>query len=80
VGRSYRDPIDRLVDETAAAMRAKLREKASMGYRGWTRREVRGVLGRKLREHVERAATDPEQWLDVANFAAMLWYGRNSDD
>lgn len=67
--------LDKMVDDTARAMRMKLRMKAGQGYRGWADHSCRGTLGRKLREHVERAAEDPEQWIDVANFAAMLWWG-----
>ena len=68
--------LDAMVDRVASAMRQKLHGKLAQGYRGWGRKNVRGVLARKLREHVTRAAVDPEQWLDVANFAAMLYDGR----
>ena len=71
--------LDDLVFDTAKAMRAKLREK-SFYMRGWSDPAIRGHLAKKLREHVKRAGRDPEQWLDVANFAAMLWHGRKKHD
>jgi hypothetical protein len=71
--------LNAMVARTAKAMRVKLHAKWAAGYRGWDDTAVRGVLGRKLREHVERAAADPEQWLDVCNLAAMLYDGRKRD-
>ena len=66
--------LDKLVDEFSHAMRDKLYLKKAHGFHGWDEKVMRGVLTRKLNEHVERARKDPKQWIDVANFAAFLWW------
>ncbi len=54
-----------LVNRTAKAMRARLKEKMLEGYRGWRwdEYEVRWRLTQSLRK---------KKWIDVCNLAAML--------
>lgn len=75
--RDERDLLNAMVLRVAADMQAKLAAKLAQGYSGWGDTggaEGEYLIGRLL-EHVERARSDPRQWLDVCNFAAMLYYG-----
>lgn len=58
---------DRMVDQLAVAMKAKLAKKRADGYGGWVNADV-GHLARLLVEHVRKG--DP---VDIANFAGMLF-------
>lgn len=62
--------LNALVDEFAKAMKRKLRAKLFSGRSGWD--DVKNAEGIRaaLLEHALRGET---QWVDVANFAAMLW-------
>ena len=72
------DKLNKLVDDFSMAMRRKLLLKKHQGFYGWNDKSYRGVIGKKLMEHVERARKDPSQWVDVANFAAFLWKPKDS--
>lgn len=67
--------LNTLVDAFAAEMKAKLLQKMREGYRGWDDHGLSTKLGLGLRNHAQRAIVeeDPEQLVDVANLAAMLW-------
>lgn len=70
-------PDDKAVDEFAAAMKAKLREKREQGRGGWDdpgQCEPR-TLARMLLDHLHKG--DP---VDVANFAMMLWHRNGGND
>lgn len=71
--RSESIALDRLVDRFAAKMKQKLQKKRREGYTGWNDPGFVNDLARFLSEHVTTAQRDPHQWIDVANFAAMLW-------
>ncbi len=78
-GENEYDRLTQMVGEVSTEMLLKLHRQASRGYHGWDDPRFRSKLGRMIREHVERASDDPEQWIDVANFAAMLWHGRKAN-
>lgn len=60
------------VDVFAAAMKAKLEQKARQGFRGWDDLENIIQIGDLLRGHVQRG---PGQAIDIANLAMMLhWH------
>jgi hypothetical protein len=62
--------LDALVDAFAAAMKAKLQRQRWRGWRGWDDPANRNVIRARLAEHLMKPG---DQWVDVANFAAMLW-------
>lgn len=62
-----------LVDGFAKAMRSKLLAKSRDGWSGWEHCSE-DELERRLLEHLARALRDPNQWVDVANFCAFLWW------
>ena len=63
--------LGRMVDRFAVAMKVKLRKKAQEGYGGWDDpvKFPDKNLHEGLFRHVERG-----DWIDIANFAAMIWY------
>jgi hypothetical protein len=65
-----RKALDALVDTFAAAMRAKLQQQWRRGWYGWDDPGNREILRARLAEHLAKPGS---QWVDVANFAAMLW-------
>ncbi len=66
------DELQNMVDNFASAMSARLLDKLDAGWSGWDDPVNRQMLLRKLKEHAERAKTKAD-FVDVANFAAMLW-------
>ena len=66
--------LEKLVERFSGAMLEKLKAKRRSGYTGWDRRIPAEDLERRLADHMVRAIHDPKQWVDVANFAAFLWY------
>lgn len=64
------DALDALVDSFATEMKSKLRWKVMQGRHGWDDATNRDGIKNALLEHATR---DSGQWVDVANFAAMLW-------
>lgn len=71
------EKINRAIDQFAEAMKEKMEEKYYEGYTGWDDiTGVEGVIVQKLKDHTRRGNG---QWVDVANFAMMLWNAsRNS--
>ncbi len=67
--------LQTLVDEFSKEMLDTLEGKELEGWRGWNwKRFSKRSLETRLQEHVARAIQDPEQWIDVANFCAFLWW------
>ena len=70
-----RQQLQMVVREFGAVMLAKLQTKRLRGFTGWNATNLPdSVLERGLMDHVARAMRDPKQWIDVANFAAFLWW------
>jgi hypothetical protein len=77
---STQEEIERLnqvVDEFAAEMKARLREQAVKGYRGWDNPEH---YQRVLTMLVEHAAASEGEEVDTANLAMILWSMRRRSD
>ena len=62
--------LNALVDAFAAEMKAKLQTKREDGFHGWDYLDAMPAIHRKYRQHLRR---QNNQWVDVANLAAMLW-------
>jgi hypothetical protein len=62
--------LGRAVDEFAAEMKARLREQAMKGYRGWDDPEN---YQRIVEMMVKHAAVAEGEEVDVANLAMILW-------
>jgi uncharacterized protein with PhoU and TrkA domain len=62
--------LDQAVDEFAAEMKARLREQAMKGYRGWDDPEN---YQRIIEMMVKHAAVAQGEEVDVANLAMILW-------
>ena len=69
--------LNRVVDEFAAEMKARLREQAVKGYRGWDDAEN---YQRILATLVEHAAASEGEEVDTANLAMILWSMRRRSD
>ena len=69
--------LNQVVDDFASEMKARLREQAIKGYRGWDDParydEIRDMM-------TNRAAVPSGQEIDVANIAMILWYLRRLSD
>ena len=68
--------LDAMVDAFAREMKKKLHAKALEGYSGWDDHECRDDIRAAMVEHATRGLF---QEVDIANLAAMLWNGRQSD-
>jgi len=67
------------VNDFSKEMKRKLLQKKDRGFEGWDCiNSENGQL--KLMTHFVRAIKDPEQWVDVANFAMFLWYTQTGRD
>jgi hypothetical protein len=64
------DRLDRAVDEFAGEMKARLREQAMKGYRGWDNPEH---YQRILEMMMQHAAVAEGEEVDAANLAMILW-------
>jgi hypothetical protein len=71
-----RKALDALVDAFAAEMRAKLQEQRRRCWYGWDDPANRDIIRARLAEHLAKPGS---QWVDVANFAAMLWNLEDGD-
>lgn len=70
------EEIDRLyqaVDDFAADMKARLREQAIKGYRGWDDPENYQRIAEMMIKH---AAVSEGEEVDAANLAMILWHLR----
>jgi len=65
--------LDQVVDDFAAEMKARLREQAIKGYRGW---DEPSNYRRIVEMMMERASVSLGQEVDAANLAMILWYLR----
>jgi hypothetical protein len=64
------DRLDQAVDDFASEMKARLREQAMKGYRGWDDPEN---YQRIVDMMVEHAGVAEGQEVDAANLAMILW-------
>jgi hypothetical protein len=64
------DRLNRVVDEFAAEMKARLREQAVKGYRGWDDPEQYERIVEMMMRH---AAVAEGEEVDAANLAIILW-------
>ena len=62
--------LNRAVDEFAAEMKARLREQAMKGYRGW---DDPAQYERIIEMLMQHAAVGEGEEVDVANLAMILW-------
>ena len=62
--------LDQAVDDFASEMKARLREQAIKGYRGWDDPEN---YQRIVEMMVKHAAVDEGKEVDAANLAMILW-------
>jgi hypothetical protein len=65
--------LNRAVDDFAAEMKARLREQAIKGYRGWDDRANYRRICEMMTEH---ASVSSGQEVDAGNLAMILWYLR----
>jgi hypothetical protein len=70
------DRLNRVVDEFAAEMKARLREQALKGYRGWDEPENYERIVEMMMQH---AAVGEGEEVDAANLAMILWSLRRRD-
>ena len=73
IDRETQEEIDRLnraVDEFAAEMKARLREQAMKGYRGW---DDPAQYERIVEMMMRHAAVSEGEEVDAANLAMILW-------
>ncbi len=80
IDAATREEIDRLyeaVDEFSAEMKARLREQAMKGYRGWDEPENYQRILEMMMQHA--AAAEGEE-VDAANLAMILWSLRRRRD
>ena len=67
------DLLNKAVDDFATEMKARLREQAIKGYRGWDDPEYYQQITEMMMEH---ASVSSGQEVDAANLAMILWYLR----
>ena len=67
------DRLDHAVDAFAAEMKARLREQAIKGYRGWDNPEN---YQRIVEMMVQHAAVSEGEEVDAANLGMILWHLR----
>jgi hypothetical protein len=66
--------LDRVVDNFAIEMKARLHEQAIRGYRGWDDPSNYQKICEMMMEH---ATVSSGQEVDAANLAMILWYLRS---
>jgi hypothetical protein len=79
IDAATQEEIDRLnsaVDEFAGEMKARLREQALKGYRGWDEPENYERIVEMMMQH---AAVGEGEEVDAANLAMILWSLRRRD-
>jgi hypothetical protein len=69
--------LDQAVDEFASEMKARLREQATKGYRGWDEPQN---YQRILEMMMQHAAVAEGEEVDAANLAMILWSMRRRRD
>jgi hypothetical protein len=68
--KNEEEALNALVDTFAAEMKKKLQAKREDGFHGWDYPDASAEIRTKYRQHLRRKNN---QWVDVANLAAMLW-------
>ncbi|MEE9426062.1 MAG: hypothetical protein V3V18_13960 [Methylococcales bacterium] len=71
------EQLNQTVDEFATEMKARLREQAIKGYRGWNDPENYNQIMDMMLKH---ASAPVGQEVDAANLAMILWYLRQQED
>ncbi len=66
--------LNRVVEAFSTEMKARLRDQAIRGCRGWDDPASYQRISEMMMEH---AAASPGQEVDAANLAMILWYLRN---
>ena len=69
--------LNRAVDDFAGEMKARLREQAIKGYRGWDDPENYRRICEMMIEH---ASVSSGQEVDAGNLAMILWHLRKRED
>jgi hypothetical protein len=74
------EKIEKLVKDISGLMKLKLIDKMREGYYGWDNLEEfpTSILEDKLKAHIEKGF-DLKNMIDIANFAAMIWYRRERE-
>ena len=72
IKNAHNQALNTLITEFALEMESKLNKKVEEGYSGWDEIPI-SLLITALENHMNQAKEDPNQWIDVANFAAMIW-------
>ena len=67
--------LEKLVDDFAREMKAKLDLKHRNGWAGWDNMNEEDIQYR-LGEHTVRILCGGNEEVDVANFCAFLWYAK----
>jgi len=62
-----------LVNNASGEMKNKLLAKQKEGYTGWNNPKNKQMIFDSLKEHIDKPLKDPNQWIDVANLAIILW-------
>ncbi len=70
------EQLDHTVDQFATEMKARLREQAIKGYRGWNNPEHYDQIMAMMSNH---AAAPAGQEVDTANLAMILWFLRQQN-
>jgi len=67
--------FNNMVDQFSKAMKDKFKKKYLEGKGGWDNTEWKGFIQSELRRHITKATLegDTNQYIDIANLAAMLW-------
>ena len=75
------EKLDLLIaaDKFKTAMLKKLWIKQNQGYSGWNEKSMRGIIGKKIQEHIKKGFKDQDNIIDTANLLMMLWHQRNSE-
>ena len=70
------EQLNQTVDDFATEMKARLREQAIKGYRGWNDPENYHQIIDMMEKH---ASASSGQEVDAANLAMILWFLRKQD-
>lgn len=65
------------LDKFKTAMFTKLIKKQNLGMRGWREKSMRGIIGKKIQEHIKKGFKDQDNIIDTANLLMFLWYQKN---
>ncbi len=71
------EQLNKTVDDFATEMKARLREQAIKGYRGWNDSENYHQIMEMMVKH---ASASSGQEVDAANLAMILWFLRQQEN